>query len=134
MPSMSSSMPQLDGGLFLTDGGIETSLIFHDGLELPLFAAFVLFADEAGTAALRRYYRPYLALAREAATGFVFESPTGGRAAIGASASTIRRRRWPPSIAGRCSSARSCGGRRPGRGWCSAAASVRAATATDRRR
>lgn len=76
MPSMSSSMPQLDGGLFLTDGGIETSLIFHDGLELPLFAAFVLFADEAGTAALRRYYRPYLALAREAATGFVFESPT----------------------------------------------------------
>ena len=76
MPSMSSSMPQLDGGLFLTDGGIETSLIFHDGLELPLFAAFVLLADEAGTAALRRYYRPYLALAREAATGFVFESPT----------------------------------------------------------
>ena len=76
MPSMSTSLPQLDGGLFLTDGGIETSLIFHDGLELPLFAAFVLLADEAGTAALRRYYQPYLTLAREAATGFVFESPT----------------------------------------------------------
>lgn len=43
---------------------------------MPLFAAFVLLADEAGTAALRRYYQPYLTLAREAATGFVFESPT----------------------------------------------------------
>jgi homocysteine S-methyltransferase len=28
-------LPQLDGGLFLTDGGIETTLIFHRGLDLP---------------------------------------------------------------------------------------------------
>ena len=26
--------------LFLTDGGIETVLIFHEGLDLPAFAAF----------------------------------------------------------------------------------------------
>ena len=38
-------LPQLDGGLFLTDGGIETTLIFHHGLELPLFAAFDLLKD-----------------------------------------------------------------------------------------
>ena len=37
-----NALPQLDGGLFLTDGGIETTLIFHDGLELPDFAAFHL--------------------------------------------------------------------------------------------
>ncbi|UUY05562.1 homocysteine S-methyltransferase family protein [Svornostia abyssi] len=70
------TLPQLCGELFLTDGGIETSLIFHDGLDLPLFAAFDLLKSEQGRAALRRYYEPYMALARERGTGFVLESPT----------------------------------------------------------
>lgn len=69
-------LPQLDGDLFLTDGGIETSLIFHRGLELPLFAAFDLLKDEAGTRSLRDYYEPYVALARERDLGFILESPT----------------------------------------------------------
>ena len=69
-------LPQLDGGLFLTDGGIETVLIFQEGIDLPLFAAFDLLKDEAGTATLRRYYEPYLALARERRIGYVLESPT----------------------------------------------------------
>ena len=63
-------------GLFLTDGGIETVLIFHEGLELPAFAAFDLLKDEAGTDALRRYYAPYAALAARRGLGFVAESPT----------------------------------------------------------
>jgi len=71
-----SELPQLDGGVFLTDGGIETTLIFHEGLDLPLFAAFDLLKDEEGTGALRRYYEPYLELARERELGFVLESPT----------------------------------------------------------
>jgi S-methylmethionine-dependent homocysteine/selenocysteine methylase len=71
-----SELPQLGDGLFLTDGGIETTLIFHRGLDLPLFAAFVLLDDEEGTEALRRYYEPYLELARERGLGFVLESPT----------------------------------------------------------
>ena len=69
-------LPQLDGQLFLTDGGIETTLIFHEGLDLPLFAAFVLLGDEQGREALRSYYEPYLALAAERGLGFVLESPT----------------------------------------------------------
>jgi S-methylmethionine-dependent homocysteine/selenocysteine methylase len=69
-------LPQLSGDLFLTDGGIETVLIFHDGLELPLFAAFDLLKDEQGTERLRRYYAPYVDLARERGLGFVLESPT----------------------------------------------------------
>src|SRR5690606_20101258 len=69
-------LPQLDGDLFLTDGGIETVLIFHEGLDLPAFAAFVLLDDEDGTERLRRYYAPYVALARERGLGFVLESPT----------------------------------------------------------
>jgi len=69
-------LPQLDGGLFLTDGGIETVLIFREGIDLPLFAAFDLLKDDEGTEALRRYYDPYMALARERELGFVLESPT----------------------------------------------------------
>ncbi len=69
-------LPQLDGGLFLTDGGIETTLIFHQGLDLPLFAAFDLLKDDEGTQTLRSYYEPYAALARERGLGLVLESPT----------------------------------------------------------
>ena len=69
-------LPQLDGGLFLKDGGIETTLIFHHGLELPLFAAFDLLKDDEGTDALRQYYATYAALARDRGIGFVLESPT----------------------------------------------------------
>jgi S-methylmethionine-dependent homocysteine/selenocysteine methylase len=69
-------LPQLDGGTFLADGGIETSLIFHDGLDLPLFAAFPLLRDQEGTEALRRYFEPYADLARERGSGLVLESPT----------------------------------------------------------
>ena len=76
MSAMDHVLPQLGGELFLTDGGIETSLIFEDGLDLPLFAAFDLLKDATGTEALRRYFRRYRDLAREAGTGFVFESPT----------------------------------------------------------
>jgi homocysteine S-methyltransferase len=69
-------LPQLEGGLFITDGGIETTLIYHRGLELPAFAAFDLLKDEKGTDELRRYYVPYALLAREHGVGLVLESPT----------------------------------------------------------
>jgi S-methylmethionine-dependent homocysteine/selenocysteine methylase len=71
-----ASLPQFEGDLFLTDGGIETSLIFHQGVDLAEFAAFVLLDDDEGLDQLRRYYEPYLALARESGAGFVLESPT----------------------------------------------------------
>jgi S-methylmethionine-dependent homocysteine/selenocysteine methylase len=69
-------LPQLDGDLFLTDGGIETVLIFQEGIDLPMFAAFDLLKDDEGAGRLRRYYAPYVALARERGVGFVLESPT----------------------------------------------------------
>jgi S-methylmethionine-dependent homocysteine/selenocysteine methylase len=70
------ALPQLRGMPFLTDGGIETTLIFHRGLDLPLFAAFDLLKDDEGTETLAAYYRPYLELARDGGLGFVLESPT----------------------------------------------------------
>ena len=69
-------LPQLGGDLFLTDGGLETVLIFHEGIDLPEFAAFDLLKNEEGTERLRSYYAPYVALARERGVGFVLESPT----------------------------------------------------------
>ncbi|KQX62696.1 homocysteine S-methyltransferase family protein [Angustibacter sp. Root456] len=62
--------------LALADGGIETDLIFHHDQTLPEFSAFVLLDDDAGRAALRRYYVPYLQLASEAALPLVLETPT----------------------------------------------------------
>ncbi|MBX2837848.1 MAG: homocysteine S-methyltransferase family protein [Gammaproteobacteria bacterium] len=61
---------------FLIDGGCETTLIFHEGLELPHFAAFVLLETEEGKEAIRRYYKPYLQVAKDHAMGFVLETPT----------------------------------------------------------
>ena len=69
-------LPQLQGDLFLTDGGIETTLIFHDGLELPDFAAFDLLRQNNGVEALQRYFRTYAAIAKKHGVGFIFESPT----------------------------------------------------------
>ena len=70
------SLPQLDGAPFLADGGLETSLVFLDGVELPAFAAFPLLADEEGRQRLRRYFEPYLRLAAERGAGFVLDTPT----------------------------------------------------------
>ncbi|MGE0371131.1 MAG: homocysteine S-methyltransferase family protein [Gammaproteobacteria bacterium] len=69
-------LPQLDGRLFLTDGGLETTLIYHDGIDLPAFAAFDLLKDEDGTETLRRYFARYVDVARARGVGIVLESPT----------------------------------------------------------
>ena len=71
-----NTLPQLDGELFITDGGMETTLIFHQGLDLPDFAAFSLLDDPAGVEALRDYYRTYLELARRRNVGIVLDTPT----------------------------------------------------------
>ena len=74
---MTPSLPQLAGDrVFLTDGGLETTLIFHRGLDLPEFAAFPLLDDADGRATLRDYFRPYLAAARARGAGFVLDTAT----------------------------------------------------------
>jgi S-methylmethionine-dependent homocysteine/selenocysteine methylase len=69
-------LPQCCGDLFLTDGGIETTLIFHEGIDLPQFAAFDLLTRPAGEAALRKYFRTYASIARRYGTGLILESAT----------------------------------------------------------
>jgi homocysteine S-methyltransferase len=69
-------LPQLSEQLFLTDAGMETYLIFHEGLDLPYFASFDLMKNEDGIAHVRRYYERFIAMARQRGLGFVLESPT----------------------------------------------------------
>jgi homocysteine S-methyltransferase len=69
-------LPQLTGRPFVADGGLETTLVFHEGIDLPDFAAFPLLDTDAGRDALRRYYTPYLELADRLGTGIVLDTPT----------------------------------------------------------
>lgn len=72
-----SPLPQTRGDrLFVTDGGLETELVFHDGIDLPCFAAFPLLDDPDTRERLLRYYDGYLDIAREHGAGFVIETPT----------------------------------------------------------
>jgi S-methylmethionine-dependent homocysteine/selenocysteine methylase len=69
-------LPQLSGELFLSDGGLETTMVFKEGFDLPGFAAFVLLENDIGREALRKYYREYATIARDKGVGFVLESAT----------------------------------------------------------
>jgi len=62
--------------LYLGDGGLETTMIFERGLELPCFASFTLLDRPEGVEALRDYYRGYLEIAERNGTGFTFDTPT----------------------------------------------------------
>jgi len=66
----------LDGGGWVTDGGLETDLLFNHGVELPEFASFPLVEDDDGSALLRTYYGEYAAIATSAGVGLIVETPT----------------------------------------------------------
>jgi len=76
MPKYRRQLPQLSDRLFLTDGGLETTLIFHEGIELPYFASFDLLRSKLGPARLREYYERYIAIAKRIGAGFVLEGVT----------------------------------------------------------
>jgi S-methylmethionine-dependent homocysteine/selenocysteine methylase len=61
---------------FISDGGLETTLVFHEKIDLPCFAAFTLLKDAAGREKLKDYYRTYAAMAARHGAGFILESPT----------------------------------------------------------
>src|SRR5215203_1832820 len=76
MLSHRDELPQLSGKLFLSDGGIETTLIFLGHVDLPCFAAFPLLDQATGRETLRAYFRPYLETALARGVGFVLSTPT----------------------------------------------------------
>jgi len=76
VPKYRNALPQMDGGIFLSDGGLETTLVFHDGMQLPHFASFVLLDTEAGRRRLKGYYEQYLGISRARCVGFVLDTAT----------------------------------------------------------
>ncbi|MGN9907162.1 homocysteine S-methyltransferase family protein [Phytohabitans sp. LJ34] len=71
-----AALPQMSGHPIVTDGGLETDLIYHHGADLPDFAAFPLVADDRGRELLTRYYGEYVDIARRAGAGLQLETPT----------------------------------------------------------
>ena len=80
LPQINSQINNSPNGqnsnFFITDGGLETVLMFHEGIQLPCFAAFVLLKDAIGRETLRRYYEKYVAIAQNNNIGLILESPT----------------------------------------------------------
>jgi S-methylmethionine-dependent homocysteine/selenocysteine methylase len=60
----------------LTDGGLETELIFKHDIDLPHFASFPMFDKPKYQNIFRNYFREYLEVAKKNKTGFILESPT----------------------------------------------------------
>lgn len=90
------ALPQLRGDRFVTDGGLETVLVFQKQVDLPLFAAFPLLDADSGIDTLRDYYQPYIELALENRTGLILDTATwrasqGWGVQLGYSAHELRR-------------------------------------------
>jgi homocysteine S-methyltransferase len=60
----------------VTDGGLETELIYQHGVDLPEFAAFPLLHSDSGRSLLTDYYTGYAEIAAAAEAGLLLESPT----------------------------------------------------------
>lgn len=73
---MSRTSTEIATGTFVTDGGLETDLIFNHGMDLPDFAAFPLVDDEAGRRQLTSYYEEYAEIAARAGAALLLETPT----------------------------------------------------------
>lgn len=76
MARFRDALPQLAPTVFLTDTGLETTLIFHEGVELPQFAAVTQLREQAGRERLERYFREHEQIAAPPDAGFILESVT----------------------------------------------------------
>lgn len=76
MATYRNELPQLSGDFFLMDAGLETDLMFNQGIEIPDFATHTLLPKPEGRDALARYFRKFLSLARDSGAGFVLDTQT----------------------------------------------------------
>lgn len=76
MAKYRTNLPQLSGDLFLTDGGLETTMVFHEGFDMPYFAAFPLLENAKGQDAFNRYFHNYCTIAEKYEVGFILEAVT----------------------------------------------------------
>lgn len=66
----------VDDRVFLTDGGLETDLLFNRGVDLPYFAACALLRIDYGREMLRRYFADYAMVATESGLGLILDTVT----------------------------------------------------------
>lgn len=71
-----NALPQLAKNLFVTDGGLETVLVFQRGIDLPLFASFPLLSTNIGTQQLIEYYQDYIEIALTNRSGLILDTAT----------------------------------------------------------
>jgi len=76
MAKYRQELPLKNDDYFLSDGGLETALIFHEHISLPQFAAFPLLQDTDGRMTLVEYFLKYISIAKKYGIGFILESPT----------------------------------------------------------
>jgi S-methylmethionine-dependent homocysteine/selenocysteine methylase len=76
MAKYRQQLPQLGSRIFLTDGGMETTLIFLQGIELPEFSAITLMDNPEGLQIAKDYFQTYLRMAQDSGIGFILESVT----------------------------------------------------------
>ena len=66
----------LDGQLYLTYTGMETDLMFTQGVDLPGFASYPLLETPSGRELLTQYYTDFIKLGQRENLGIILESPT----------------------------------------------------------
>ena len=76
MTITTQQLPQLEDKICITDGGMETDLVFHHQLDLPYFAAYDLLRHQQGYETLVNYYKTYAELAQSYQLGLILETPT----------------------------------------------------------
>lgn len=74
MAKYRNSLPQIDKGPFLHYVGMDTDLIFNQGVDLPGFASYPLLETEDGRKLLRNYCDQLLALGREVGVGVILDT------------------------------------------------------------
>jgi len=65
-----------DDRIWLSWTGMETDLIFNQGVDLPHFAAFPMIDDEQGRDRLHAYYVALIQIGRDTGAGVILDTPT----------------------------------------------------------
>lgn len=74
MAKYRNNLPQLSGNFFVTNGGLETTLIYHENVQIPYFAAFDVLKDESGCEWMKNYLRKFLDIGKKYKVGFILEN------------------------------------------------------------
>jgi len=70
------NVPQLENVFFMTDGGLETTLIFEKNIEIPYFCAFDLLRTDLGVILLKNYLKSYAQVAQKLKVPLILNTPT----------------------------------------------------------